>query len=121
MDDCNYRTNRHSCYLLEYHLVLVSKYRRPVIRGRVKERLLEISYDILEDKWGCSISAINTDKDHIHVMFEASPQTQLSKLINNYKTVSSRILRKEFPEILNRYYRKPYFLVGQLFYMHCQR
>lgn len=109
MDDCNYRTNRRSCYLLEYHLVLVSKYRRPVIRGRVKERLLEISYDILEDKWGCSISAINTDKDHIHVMFEASPQTQLSKLINNYKTVSSRILRKEFPEILNRYYRKPYF------------
>lgn len=50
MDDCKYRMNRHSCYLLEYHLVLVSKYRGSVIRGRIKERLLEISYDILEDK-----------------------------------------------------------------------
>lgn len=45
MDVCKYRTNRHSCYLLEYHLVLVSKYKYPVMRGRIKERLLEIAYE----------------------------------------------------------------------------
>ena len=31
-----YRTNRHSCYLLEYHLVVVTKYRHPVLKGAIK-------------------------------------------------------------------------------------
>lgn len=51
----------------------------------------------------------HTDVDHIHILFEAPPQIQLSKLVNNYKTVTSRILRKEFSEELSRYYWKPYF------------
>lgn len=109
MKNVEYRTNRHSCYMLEYHLVVVTKYRHPVIDGEVKERLLNISHEIIEEKWKCKISAINTDEDHIHIMFEAPPQVQLSKLVNNYKTVTSRLLRKEFADILQKYYWKPYF------------
>lgn len=105
-----YRTNRHSCYLLEYHLVVVTKYRHPVLEDKeIEERLLELSHNILEKDWKCMVSAINTDKDHIHIMFEAPPQVQLSKLVNNYKTVTSRLLRKEFAEKLSKYYWKPYF------------
>jgi len=36
-----YRTNRHSCYLLEYHLVVVTKYRHPVLQGAIKDYLLD--------------------------------------------------------------------------------
>ena len=32
-----YYTNRHSCFLLQYHIVLVTKNRRPVLTGAVKE------------------------------------------------------------------------------------
>ena len=32
-----YYTNRHSCFLLQYHIVLLTKYRRPVLTGAVKE------------------------------------------------------------------------------------
>ena len=104
-----YRTNRHSCYLLEYHLVVVTKYRHPVIQNTLKDRLIEISHTIFEENWGCKITEINTDKDHMHILFEAKPQIQLSKLINNFKTVSSRRIRKEFAEELRQYYWKPYF------------
>lgn len=64
---------------------------------------------IIEDYWKCGIHEINTDKDHIHILFESKPQVQLSKLVNNYKTVTSRCLRKEFAEELKPYYWKPYF------------
>lgn len=104
-----YRTNRHSCYSLEYHLVMVTKYRHPVITGGLKDSLIEISHSIIEGDWGCTIQAINTDEDHVHILFEAKPQTQLSKLVNNYKTVTSRLLRKEFADSLRSYYWKPYF------------
>ena len=104
----DYKTNRHSCYDLEYHLVVVTKYRHPVIVGDLKTRLIEISNELFKT-WKCSIIKINTDKDHIHILFEAPPQVQLSKLINNYKTVTARLIRKEFSEFLAPYYWKPYF------------
>ena len=104
-----YNKNRHAVYKLQYHLVVVTKYRHSVIEEQLKDRLIDISYDIIENRWKSEIIEINTDKDHIHIMFETSPQTQLSKLINNYKTVTSRLIRKEFEEQLKPYYWKPYF------------
>ena len=104
-----YRKNRHAVYLLQYHLVVVTKYRHPVIDGDVKDRLISLSHEIIEEHWKGEILEINTDHDHIHILFEISPQTQLSKLINNYKTVTSRLIRKEFSEELRPYYEKPYF------------
>ena len=104
-----YYTNRHAVYLLQYHLVVVTKYRHKVINNELKDRLIEISYSIIENDWGSKIISINTDEDHIHILFETSPQTQLSKLINNYKTVTSRLIRKEFSKRLEQYYWKPYF------------
>ena len=105
----NYHKNRHAVYLLQYHLVVVTKYRYPVIDGDVKDRLISLSHEIIEEHWKGEILEINTDHDHIHILFEISPQTQLSKLINNYKTVTSRLIRKEFSEELRPYYEKPYF------------
>ena len=105
----NYHKNRHAVYLLQYHLVVVTKYRHPVIDGDMKNRLISLSHEIIEEHWKGEILEINTDHDHIHILFEISPQTQLSKLINNYKTVTSRLIRKEFSEELRPYYEKPYF------------
>lgn len=105
----NYHKNRHAVYLLQYHLVVVTKYRHPVIDGDVKDRLISLSHEIIEEHWKGEILEINMDHDHIHILFEISPQTQLSKLINNYKTVTSRLIRKEFSEELRPYYEKPYF------------
>ena len=103
-----YKTNRHSCYSLKYHLVVVTKYRHKCINKEVMNRLIEISNNIF-DKWNCSILEINGEADHLHILFEAPPQVQLSKLINNFKTVSSRLIRKDFAEYLSKFYWKPYF------------
>lgn len=37
----DYYVNRHSCFLLQYHLVLVTKYRHPVLTGPVREVVYE--------------------------------------------------------------------------------
>ena len=110
-----YYTNRHAVYFLQYHLVVVTKYRHPVITGKLKERLFEISHSVIESDWNCRILEINSDLDHVHILFEAPPQVQPSKLTNNFKTVTSRLLRKEFSEFLKPYYWKPYFWSGSYF------
>lgn len=99
--------NRHSVYKLQFHLVLVTKYRKKVFTQDIMKRLKEISYDLF-DKWNLQINELNGEDNHIHILFESNPQTQLSKFISNYKTVSSRLLRKEFSSELNRVYYKPF-------------
>ncbi len=56
------------------------------------------------------LNDFNGESDHCHLLVEFKPDVQLSKLIANLKTVSSRLIRKEYPELSNKYfYGKPHF------------
>lgn len=105
----DYDKNRHSCYKLTYHLVVVTKFRNKVLNKELSNRLEEIVNNIIVEKWNCKLMQFNCESDHMHLLFEAPPQVQLSKLINNLKTVTSRRLRKEYEEHVSKYYWKPYF------------
>ena len=98
----------HGVCSLHFHLVLVTKYRRKAITKEMLERLLVIFQETLE-KWGCELIEFNGEADHVHLLFQTNPTVQLSKLVNNLKTVSSRLIRRDFRGHLNRIYRKPVF------------
>ena len=102
------KKNRHALYKLTCHLVVATKYRHKCINNVMHTRLREIADDLFT-KWDCEIIEMNGEEDHIHILFDAPPQIQLSKIINSFKTVSSRYIRKEFPKELAPYYWKPYF------------
>lgn len=103
-----YYTNKHSCYLLQYHLVLVTKYHHPVLTGEIKDFLLSYTKQYFGDR-NLNLLEVNIDDDHIHILFEAPPQIRLSDFVNAYKSASSRMIRKLFQEQLQDYCRKPYF------------
>jgi putative transposase len=101
--------NLHAVFNLEYHLVSVTKYRHPVLTDEVKASLLRHTYRLFESNFDYKMLKINTNKDHVHILFSAKPQVQLIKLVNSYKTATPHLLRKEFAEFLEPYYWKPYF------------
>lgn len=105
----DYNVNRHSCYKLTYHLVVVTKYRNKVINKEISNRLKEITLDVMQSSFKCDVIEFNCESDHMHILFEAPPQVQISKVVNSLKTVTSRRLRKEFEEHISKYYWKPYF------------
>jgi len=90
--------NKHSVFLLYYHLVLVTKYRRTVINDEIskyaKDMFIKIAsnYQITLVEW-------NYEEDHIHILFKGQPKTELTKFINAYKSASSRLIKKDFPEV----------------------
>jgi putative transposase len=88
---------------LKAHLVLTPKYRRKIFTDPMLTRLEEI-FGILMEKWEGRLIEFNGEVDHVHLLIQYTPQTELSKLINNLKTVSSRYLRKEFAERVNEFY-----------------
>ena len=99
--------NNHSVFLLHYHLVICIKYRRKVIDDSVSNRLKEIFIDIAPN-YGVELLEWNHDIDHVHLLFKAKPNTEISKLLNAYKSASSRRIKNEFPSI-RKYLWKEYF------------
>lgn len=91
-------TNNHSVFMLHYHLIVCVKYRKKVINDEISNRLKEIferiapTYNITLDEWNHNI-------DHVHILFRGKPNTEISKFINAYKSASSRLIKKEFPQI----------------------
>ena len=73
------------------------------------ERLKQIFSETLQ-LWDCRLIEFKGEPDHVHLLLEATPVVQLSKLINNLKTVSSRLIRRDFKaEVTRCYWRKPVF------------
>lgn len=60
--------NLHAVYDLEYHLVIVTKYRHPVLNEEVKASLLSHTYRLFETNFDCKVLEVNTDKNHIHIL-----------------------------------------------------
>lgn len=90
--------NQHSVYLLNYHLVMVIKYRRKVINDEVSE-YLKHQFIRVGEFYGVTLQEWNHDVDHVHVLFRATPHTEIAKFLNAYKSSSSRMVKKKFPEI----------------------
>ena len=89
--------NAHSVFLMYYHLIMAVKYRRKVIDDPISERAKEI-FCYIAPMYGIMFEEWNHDCDHVHVMFRAQPRSELSRFINAYKSASSRLLKKEYPE-----------------------
>ena len=105
----NYRSQSRAVSDLKAHLVLTTKYRRKVITAPMLKRLGEIFQNLCQ-KWGCEYLEFNGEEDHVHLLFSYYPQMQLSKFVNNLKTVSSLYIRKEFTEQVKQFYwSKPVF------------
>ena len=101
-------TNNHSVFLLYYHLILVVKYRRKVFSDQMSQYVKNIfirissSYNITLEEW-------NHDNDHVHVMVRAHPNTEISKFINAYKSASSRLIKKDFPEVRRKLWKEMFW------------
>ena len=94
----NFDTNTHSVFLLQYHLIMCIKYRNKVITDEISERLKQI-FEYISPKYNITLEEWNHDTDHVHILFRGQPNTEMSKFINAYKSASSRLVKKEFPQI----------------------
>ncbi|WP_248885844.1 IS200/IS605 family transposase [Acidithiobacillus acidisediminis] len=102
-------TLHHCVYNLNYHLVLVTKYRRRCMTGPMLDRL-EVICRNTAVKWECAVLEFNGEADHVHLLLALTPKVLPSAFVNNLKTVTSRLLRKEFSEHLKKvYWSKPVF------------
>ena len=99
----SYRKTSHAVYDLKYHLVWITKYRKPVLRGEVGLRLRELirqtgeALDVYIEKGQVAL-------DHVHLLVSVPPDVSVSDLMQRLKGRSSRKLLQEFGELERQFW-----------------
>lgn len=101
-------TNNHSVFLLHYHLVFVTKYRKQVIDDEVSE-YAKATFERIAKNYHITLVEWNHDKDHVHILFKAEPKTELTKFINAYKSASSRLIKRDFPKVKEKLWKEMFW------------
>ena len=101
-------SNNHSVFLMYYQLVLVVKYRRKVIDNTISD-YAKAKFESLSEKYNITLVEWNHDIDHVHILFKAQPNSELSKFINAYKSASSRLIKKDFPHVRKKLWKEMFW------------
>lgn len=106
-----YWTSSHTKHTVMYHIVWLPKYRKRVLKGVLAERILSLLQECAEvNDW--AIKELGIQPDHIHMLVQLKPSISVSKAVQLFKWKSSRIIRKEFPELLEFYWGDSFWADG---------
>ncbi|MFS1563223.1 MAG: IS200/IS605 family transposase [Candidatus Arsenophonus phytopathogenicus] len=99
------RRGRHCVFLIHVHLVFVAKYRRKIFDQDVIKKLRSYFSSVCND-FDVELVEMEGKRDHVHLLINYPPKLSVSNLVNSLKRVSSRLLRRDRPDIASRYYYK---------------
>lgn len=109
----NNRQTRYAVYNINYHIVWIPKYRKSVLVGPVKEKLLEL-FQTIADQNELEILGVEVMPDHVHLFVSAPPRYAPSWIVNAFKGTSARWLREWFPhlekQIRGRLWTRTYYI-----------
>ena len=90
-------------FKIHVNLVFVEKYRRKVFDGDAIDRMRRMFGKVREDM-EASLVEMDREDNHVHLLVEYPPKLAVSALVNSLKGVTSRLLRKELPDLKRRYW-----------------
>lgn len=70
---------------------------------------LKHRFVVVGQSYGINLQEWNHDIDHVHVLFRATPHTEMAKFLNAYKSSSSRMVKKLFPEIKRQLWKSAFW------------
>ena len=93
-----YWKGQHTKHRLQYHVVLVRKYSRKALRGKIIYRLKGLLYNCCRiNRWW--IDQMDIQYDHVHFLIQIQPSDSIIEVVQVLKNTTSKVIRKEFPEL----------------------
>ena len=91
----HYRKSSHTTYDIKYHLVWITKYRKPVLTGEIATRVRDLIREVCRN-YEVEILKGYVSKDHVHIFVSVPPHISVSKLMQSIKGKSSRKMMMEY-------------------------
>ena len=101
------RYNRHNRqkYSLKVHIVLVTKYRKKLLKGSITDDVKQKIFDIANTR-GYEIIAMETDKDHIHFLLSYDATDRVCDIVKIVKQETTYYLWQKYNSVLSKQYKK---------------
>ena len=106
-----YRHGSHTKFLIHLHLVWITKYRKPVLKGAVAHRVRELIREICTRE-DVEIIKGHVSLDHVHLFVSIPPQVTISRFVQKLKGKSSHKLLSEFPHVRKVYWGRHFWARG---------
>lgn len=97
------RKGSHSVFSVRLHFVFVTHYRRKALNAKMLDRLKEMVEQV-SNKMDCQLIEFNGESDHVHILLDFHPKNSIAAVVGSLKSSTARMLKKEFPEEVNKYY-----------------
>ena len=106
-----YRSGPHTVFDLKYHIVWTTKYRKPILTGRIGTRVRDLIREICRTE-NVHIIRGHVSQDHVHLLVSVPPQLSVSKLTQLLKGKTSRKLLIEHPELNKKFWGRHFWSRG---------
>jgi len=106
-----YKSGSHTRYDIKYHIVWITKYRKPVLSGEVAERVRELVRQICMANETVIVKG-HVSKDHVHILVSSPPSLSVSKLVQKLKGTTSYKLLREFPTLHKKFWGQHFWARG---------
>lgn len=117
-NETDIRRGRHCVFLMHVHLIFVTKYRRKIFDQDAIAKLHSYFASVCAD-FDVELVGMDGERDHVHLLINYPPKLAISNLVNSLKGVSSRLLRRDRPDIAQRYYYKGVLWTPSYFASSC--
>jgi len=97
----NYISTNHSKHYLKAHIILVTKYRKPLLVNELKDDMYTIFNNIIDNS-DFSVEVFQSDIDHIHFLIRYIPRLSISQIVRRLKQESTRQIWLLHPTLLCR-------------------
>ena len=101
------RYNRHNRrkYSLKVHIVLVTKYRKKLLKGSITDDVKQKIFDIANTR-GYEIIAMEADKDHVLFLIDYNTTDSVCDIVKIVKQETTYYLWKKYGSFLSKQYWK---------------
>jgi putative transposase len=99
----NYRKSSHTVYDIKYHIVWITKYRKPIMKGIIASRLRDIIREICRAH-DVDIIKGHVSSEHVHVFVSVPPDISVSKLVQMMKGKLSRKMMMEYKSLSKEFW-----------------
>lgn len=106
-----YRRGPHTVFDIKYHLVWTTKYKKPILKGRIGVRVRDLIREIC-DANSVQIIRGHVSQDHIHIFISVPPQLSIAKLTQYLKGKTSRKILMENPKLNRSFWGKHFWSRG---------
>ena len=101
----SYITKNHKKFYIKIHLILVCKYRKKLLLNGIEDFVKQTIFDISKTS-DFTIDIMETDKDHIHILLDMSPNYSIASIVNRIKAITTNRLWKQYGLFLKKQFWK---------------